>query len=626
MCGIAGFLDPKQEFSSVAEDVAAKMSQALFMRGPDAGGVWTDRASGIALAHRRLSIVDLSPAGAQPMTSSSGRFVLVFNGEIYNHMELRAELTESWRGHSDTETLLAMIEAHGLKATLKKTIGMFAIALWDRRERTLTLARDRVGEKPLYYGWQNGILLFASELKALRCHPAFNAQIDRGVLALFLQQKYIPAPYSIYHGIKKLMPGSLLVIKDSSQEAQLEYYWSAKTEIETSLASPFQGSATESIDQLEQLIRASVSRQMMADVPLGAFLSGGIDSSTVVGIMQSLSARPVKTFTIGFNEKDFNEAEHAKAVAKHLGTQHEELYVTAADALELIPQLPKVYCEPFADKSQIPTMLLSRMTRKHVTVALSGDGGDELFGGYTRYFESMKWMKKVARVPRELRDVTAVGVRALSVFDRKWRQYADLLETRSESEFYQRRVTKWQGAEEVVLGAKIPPTIFSDESQQPKTDSFFHRMMAIDFMSYLPDDIMCKVDRAAMANSLETRIPLLSQDIISFAWSLPLELKTQGGVGKWPLRQVLDRYVPRELIDRPKRGFNVPIPQWLRGELRPWAEELLSEKRLRDEGFFDVAKIRQQWSEHLSGRHNRTESLWSVLMFQAWLEKDSDKS
>lgn len=625
MCGIVGIFSSLSSNSKDLSPMAIHMANQIKHRGPDSSGDWHDEAHGIALGHRRLSIVDLSPAGHQPMQSHDGRYVMAFNGEIYNHLELRKDLAQQfpgyvWRGHSDTETLLLAISAWGLKRTLEQSHGMFAIALWDRQEKTLKLVRDRLGEKPLYSGICNGVLLFASELKALRAHPFFKATINRGAIALLLQQKYIPAPHSIYEGVFKLQTGIIYEFQSPNTDPRLEIYWDAKSVLTDSMANPFGGSAKEAADHLDALMRKSIQRQMLADVPLGAFLSGGIDSSTVVSIMQSLSSRPVKTFTIGFNEKEFNEAEHAKAVAKHLGTEHEELYVTAKHALDLVPRLPTVYCEPFADKSQIPTTLLCAMTRKHVTVALSGDGGDELFAGYTRYVETLKWWCRAQQIPKPLWGAASYGVGGMSLFDRKWREFADLLTTKSESQFYRRRVSKWNDAHQVVKGAFALPTIFDEESAQPQGGDFVHRMMGADLFSYLPDYILCKVDRAAMAASLETRIPLLDHEIVKFAWTLPTSQLLSEKRGKIPLRNVLDRYVPRELIERPKRGFNVPIATWLRGPLRDWAEALLNEQRLNQEGYFHSQVVRKQWAQHLSGKHNRSESLWSILMFQAWLE------
>jgi asparagine synthase (glutamine-hydrolysing) len=634
------------------------MGERLAHRGPDDGGVWCDADAGIGLSHRRLSILDLSVAGHQPMVSASGRFVIAFNGEIYNHLELRQELEGSalspspspasgrwetdWRGHSDTETLLAGIEAWGLEATLKKSIGMLAIALWDRETHTLTLARDRIGEKPLYYGWQGEgderTFLFGSELKALKVHPAFAADIDRGALCLLLRHNYIPAPYSIYQGIAKLEPGCLLSVSLAQPEPRIWKYWDLIEVARVGIAQPFAGTPDQSVDVLEVLTKDAVRQQMMADVPLGAFLSGGVDSSTVVALMQAQSSRPVKTFTIGFNEEGYNEAVHAKAVARHLGTEHTELYVTPEQAMGVIPHLPGLYCEPFADSSQIPTFLVSQLAKQHVTVSLSGDAGDELFCGYNRYQITDALWRKLSVVPAPLRALAAKGITSIS--PEKWDGLAHLipgaarysslgdklhkgagvLASPTVDDLYLGIVSHLRNPAEWVIDGKEPPTHL--KGSRPELDGLndVERMMALDTISYLPDDILVKVDRAAMGVSLESRVPFLDHRVVEFAWSLPLEYKLRDGQTKWPLRQVLYRHVPRELIDRPKMGFGVPLQDWLRGSLRDWAEGLLDEARLRREGYFHSAPIRQMWAEHLSGRRNWMPRLWNVLMFQAWLE------
>ena len=659
MCGLTGFLQAKSLDSDQAYVLATRMGDRIAHRGPDDSGVWCDAGAGIGLSHRRLSIIDPSPAGHQPMMSASGRYVITFNGEIYNHLSLRESLEKgtlslspaaashrgeyAWRGHSDTETLLACFDAWGIKATIKKSIGMFAFAIWDRKTRTLTLGRDRLGEKPLYYGWQGDTFLFGSELKALKAHPAFLAKIDRNSLALLMRHNYIPAPYSIYQYIAKLQPGCLLVVSLNQRELHLMPYWSGKQVVEDGLEQPFTGSPSEAVDALESMLKDAVNQQMVADAPLGAFLSGGVDSSTVVALMQAQSNRPVRTFSIGFHEDHYNEAQYAKTVAQHLGTMHTELYVTSKDALDVIPQLSSLYDEPFSDSSQVPTFLVSKMARQHVTVALSGDAGDELFGGYNRYVLTSHWWSRLAHSPVGIRRALAGAITAaspqawdtflkplLTVLPRsagvttvgdKLHKGASVLTSRSAAELYRGLVSHWSDPESLVLGAKEPATVLTDPTRQPLMKDEVEKMMALDMLSYLPDDILTKVDRAAMGVSLETRIPFLDHRVVEFAWRLPLDYKLRDGVGKWVLRQVLYKHVPKEMIERPKMGFGVPIDTWLRGPLKEWAESLLDESRLKREGFFHVEPIRQKWQEHLSGERNWQYHLWDILMFQAWLEE-----
>jgi asparagine synthase (glutamine-hydrolysing) len=648
MCGFAGYL------SSVAHPISSealnKMGDAIAHRGPDDKGIWSDTDAGIGLSHRRLSIIDLSPAGHQPMISASGRYVIAFNGEIYNHLELRKLLRHDkkdggqWRGQSDTETLLSGFDAWGIEETVKKSIGMFAFAVWDKQNSTLTLGRDRLGEKPLYYGWQGDAFLFGSELKALRAHPAFRAEIDRNSLALMMRHNNIPAPYSIYRGIYKLQPGFLLTVSLNNREPNFSQYWSGKEAAERGGANPFSGSPSEAVDALESLLNNAVTQQMVADVPLGAFLSGGVDSSTVVALMQAQSSRPVRTFSIGFHENQYNEAQHAKLVAQHLGTEHTEWYVTPKDALDVIPLLPRLYDEPFADSSQIPTFLLSQMTRKHVKVSLSGDGGDELFGGYNRYLLTKRLWGSLAYFPASIRRSMARAITAVSpsIWDAimkplqavlpkgtgavqwgdKLHKGAGLLASRSSAELYRGMVSHWTDPASLVLGGTEPATVLTDNSLQPLVDGEIERMMALDMLTYLPDDILTKVDRAAMGVSLETRVPFLDHRVVELAWRLPLKYKLRDGTGKWVLWQVLYKYVPKELIERPKMGFGVPIDSWLRGPLRDWAEDLLNESRLRQEGYFNPAPVRLKWQEHLSGKRNWQYHLWNVLMFQAWVEEN----
>jgi asparagine synthase (glutamine-hydrolysing) len=644
MCGIAGILGSSDPELRTA---VQRMISSIRYRGPDDSGVWIDERLGIGLGHARLSILDLSPEGHQPMVSASGRYVISYNGEVYNFADLRTEREHAgakFRGHSDTEVMLAIFEEWGIEKAVQRFVGMFAFALWDRHTRTLTLGRDRLGEKPLYYGWQGETFLFGSELKALRAHPASRAEVDRNALALLLRHNYIPAPYSIYQGISKLLPGCLLTVSLSQRNPRIAPYWSGKQAIEAGLTHPFEGSESAAVAALEALLKDAVGQQMVADVPLGAFLSGGVDSSTVVALMQTQSSRPVKTFTIGFHEEGYDEAQHAKLVARHLGTEHTELYVMPKEAMDVIPRLPALYDEPFSDSSQIPTFLVSELARRHVTVSLSGDGGDELFGGYNRYFWATNIWRRVGWVPQPLRAALAGALTALppsawnGVFRGlsrflpvDWRyaspgdklhKLAEVLAVRTPEEIYLGLVSHWKQPTEIVCGTHEPPTVLTDSARWADLPDFEQRMMYLDQMTYLPDDILTKVDRAAMAVSLETRVPLLDHRVVEFAWSLPLSMKIRHGQGKWLLRQVLYRHVPKELMERPKMGFGVPIDMWLRGPLKGWAEELLDEARMQREGYFNPRPIREKWEEHLSGRRNWSYYLWDVLMFQAWLARE----
>lgn len=653
MCGIVGFLRRSPVADAVAEAaIVSDMAACIRRRGPDHHATFVDTGNGLALGHLRLAIVDLSPSGEQPMRSAGGRFTIVYNGEVYNHLALRRELeaagaAPAWRGHSDTETLLAGFEVWGIEETLRRAIGMFAFGAWDRAEDALFLGRDRIGEKPLYYGWQGHgserTLVFASELAALTHHPAVTADVDRDALAAYLRTGYVPAPRSIYKGIAKLPQGTIARVDARTDAITITRYWRTTDAIAAGQRDPFAGTPAEAADELETLLRDAIGQQMMADVPLGAFLSGGVDSSTIVALMQQLSSRPVQTFTIGFNEALFNEAEYAKAVAAHLGTEHTELYVTAAQARDVITKLPSIYSEPFADSSQIPTFLVSELARRSVTVSLSGDAGDELFAGYTRYDITQKLWRRLSQVPQPLRAVAARLLTTLS--PTAWQRIADsarhvvpplgrfsnigdkihkgaaVIGSRDGDQLYHGLTSYWLDPAAVVRGAQPDGDAPYADLDVPPGLSDVERMMALDLVTYLPDDILTKVDRAAMAVSLETRVPLLDHRIVEFAWRLPLSIRTHKGRSKWPLREVLYRHVPRELIERPKAGFGVPVGEWLRGPLRDWAEHLLEPARLQAGGYLDAAPIRAVWERHLSGRSDQQYQLWSVLMFQAWREE-----
>ncbi|EDN70407.1 asparagine synthetase (glutamine-hydrolyzing) [Beggiatoa sp. PS] len=645
MCGITGFISQTGISVETLNNILVKMGDVLVHRGPDDQDIWLDKETGVGLAHRRLSIVDLSQQGHQPMLSHDGRFVIVFNGEIYNYLDIRKELekagvTSGWRGHSDTEVMLAAISQWGLEKAVKRFVGMFAFALWDRDEKVLYLVRDRMGEKPLYYGWMGNTFLFGSELKALRVHPAWRGEIDKRALALLMRYCYIPAPYSIYQDIFKLLPGTILSLPFTSKSYQIRPYWSAQEVVEQGINNPYLGTEKEAIEQLDVLLRDSIKQQMIADVPLGAFLSGGIDSSTVVALMQAQSERPVKTFSIGFSEADYNEAQHAKAVAQHLGTEHTELYVTPKQAIAVIPNLPTLYDEPFADSSQIPTFLISQLTRQQVTVSLSGDAGDELFGGYKRYFLGQSLWNKVGWLPQNLRGLMAKMLTTVSpqiwdsVFSmlspclpsklklstpgHKMHKLARFLTVTKPEEMYDEFMNLWAN---LVIADNELPTVLTDSNKWDNSLNFTENMMYLDMISYLPDDILVKVDRATMGVSLESRVPFLDHRIVEFAWRIPLSMKIRNNQGKWLLRQVLYQYVPKALIERPKMGFGIPLDSWLRGPLKEWAENLLAKKRLKEEGFFHTNLIQQKWEEHLSGKRNWQYYLWNVLMFEAWLEQ-----
>lgn len=648
MCGIVGVVGSLNSNVGLAlPELVDRMAALLAHRGPDDSGVWTDSGGDVALGSRRLSVIDLSHAGHQPMVSASGRYVVTYNGEIYNYREVRVEVEHHdpairWRGHSDTEVLLAAIERWGVPRTVEKLTGMFAFGVWDRRERMLHLARDRLGEKPLYYGWIDGAFVFASELKAFQGHPRWQGSIDRGVLALFLRHSCIPAPHCIYQNVYKLAPGTLLSVNADRaglrEELRPTRYWALANVVQSSREDDRKLPWQARMNELDALLRTAIKGQMISDVPIGAFLSGGIDSSTVVSVMQTQSSKPVRTFTVAFYEAAYSEADHARAVARHLGTDHTELYLTPADAIALIPKLPSIYDEPFADASQIPTFFVAELARRQVKVSLSGDGGDELFGGYNRYLWGRRVMRVLPLAPLSVRLRLANGLRrslaresgeganflgALLPMgegsDRprdRLQKLCDILEARSPGDIYQSFTSHWRQGD-VVLGANVAaPAPFEWGSLPNATE----QMMFNDTTWYLPDDILVKLDRAAMAVSLETRTPFLDHKIVEFAWRIPLGLKLRHGKGKWLLRQLLYSYVPKKLVERPKMGFEVPIGRWLRGPLKEWAAELLSAEKFRQQGYFDPAPILKKWNEHVAGTHNWQFHLWDVLMFQAWLE------
>jgi asparagine synthase (glutamine-hydrolysing) len=640
MCGIAGYWYTKGTLEHPLE-ILNRMGAAIAHRGPDDSGNFHDERAGIGLAFRRLSILDLSVEGHQPMFSSAGRYVMTFNGEVYNFKEIRHDLgPRQWRGHSDTEVMLAAFERWGVEPAVQRFVGMFAFALWDRQQSKLHLVRDRLGIKPLYYGLAGNAFVFASELKAIWQHPEFKGEIDRDALALYMRHNYVPSPHCIYKGLHKLQPGCMLTLDSEAATPQVSSYWSAKEVARKGHLSPLQANDSEAVEELHQLLLRAVNLRMIADVPLGAFLSGGVDSSTVIALMQAQSQRPVKTFTIGFHEQGYNEAIDAKRVAEYLGTDHTELYLTSKDALDVIPLLPSIYDEPFSDCSQIPTYLVSKLARRNVTVSLSGDGGDELFGGYNRYSMTRRIWNSMRVLPQLLRKAAASSVIALSperidavfrmlrpLFPKKLihsapgdkaHKLATLLGLQTPQAVYYRALSHWDNPEYVVVNSREPNTLRNCIEELSTSFDIEEVMMATDLLTYLPDDILTKVDRASMAVSLEARVPLLDHRVVEFAWRLPRELKIRDGVSKWILRQVLNKYVPQNLIERPKMGFGVPVDCWLRGPLRDWAENLLSDKNFALHGFLNIVPIREKWREHLSGDHNWQYLLWDVLVFQDW--------
>jgi len=624
------------------------MCKEIQNRGPDAEGFWYEDSSPVVLGHRRLAIQDLSMAGRQPMISASGRYVIAFNGEIYNHLNLRQELRQDnhrWSGHSDTETLLQCVECWGVEVTLSKLVGMFAFALWDKTENVLTLARDRLGEKPLYWGWCGEALFFSSELKAIRAHSGFTAVINRDVLALYMRLSYVPAPYSIYEGIEKLLPGHYVSIPlgrefSTGRFSKPKSYWSLQQVAISGVKKPFEGDPHDAVDAVEKQLENSVKAQMLSDVPLGAFLSGGVDSSLIVSMMQKNTSRKVNTFTIGFDDPGFNEAHHAKLVARFLDTNHTELYVTSSDALDVVPALATIYCEPFADSSQIPTFLVSRLAKKDVTVSLSGDGGDEMFCGYNRYLASKRLLGPLKHAPIGIRKLIAscLSFYSPSVVNRtfgffspvipsslnvsmpgeKLRKLSDALAAEDSHALYKGLVSVLNDPCGLVLQSK-PLNNKIDDGWREFPD-IEHSMMLLDAETYMADDILVKVDRAAMACGLETRVPMLDHRFVELAWTMPLDLKYKDGKSKWLLRQVLYRSVPKDLIERPKAGFSVPLDSWLRGPLCSWAESLLDEVRLKKEGYLNHSAVRRLWESHLNRSENNQIILWNILMFQSWLE------
>jgi asparagine synthase (glutamine-hydrolysing) len=648
MCGIAGLLRPGGGDESHLSVTARHMTDALAYRGPDAAGYWTNAPAGIAFGHRRLSVLDLSQAGSQPMHSDCGRFTVTFNGEIYNHLDIRAELeaagvAPNWRGHSDTETLLCAVRHWGVEAALQRFSGMFALALWDQRERTLTLARDRFGEKPLFYGWSGRDLVFASELKALATHPAWSPSLDRNALTSFMRYAYVPAPATIWTGIRKLPSASYVTFAADASPGGMpapKPYWSLR---ETVIAAQENRivDEREAVAELQRLLSISIKRQCLSDVPLGAFLSGGIDSSTIVALMQAQTSHAVRTFTIGFREDAFDEASEARKVASHLGTSHTELYVDPRTAMDVIPKLPTMYDEPFADSSQIPTHLVSALARQHVTVALSGDAGDELFGGYNRHVWGDSLNARFVAMPAVLRHALGIFLRAISPEPAGTiaRLAAPLLPARlnvrragdqvaklarivgstSLHDMYRELCSVDNDPAQTVLQGEEGGSWSAEEMNKVKVklDPLAHMTLA-DTLSYLTDDILQKVDRAAMTVALETRVPFLDKDVVAFAARIPPGMKVRDGRGKWLVRQVLYQHVPRNLVDRPKTGFGIPIDDWLRGALKSWASDLLSPARLRAQNLFNADRVAARMSEHMSGRQNHGYWLWNVLMAQGW--------
>jgi asparagine synthase (glutamine-hydrolysing) len=625
MCGFTGFwttrAGPNQDMVKLGE----VMNKTLHHRGPDDGGVWADSSAGVVLGSRRLAILDLSPAGHMPMVSHNGRFVIAYNGEIYNFADIRKDLEkrgQSFTSNSDTEVLLNACAEWGVEPTLRRLNGMFAFALWDKQDRRLTLGRDRLGVKPLYYGWTQNSFVFGSELKALHAHPEFIRKQDRESLALFLRLGYIPAPYSIYEGVYKLPAGQFLTVSAPRQRASPEAYWDPQTVIQGCIENRFAGNFDEATDELDILLRDSVRLRMLADVPVGAFLSGGIDSSLVVSMMQAQASARVKTFTIAFQESSHNEAGYAKQIADHLGTEHTELHISPGEAQKLIPLIPGMFDEPFADPSQLPTLLVSKLARQSVTVSLSGDGGDELFGGYSEYLRGTHRLKFLGNLSPAVRKLARSSAKGMSAFGNgRFRRLAEVLQASSPEALHRYHVSQWKWPADLLPAVTEPATPFTHAPAWNGSMTDAERMMYTDLVTYLPEDILTKLDRTSMAVSLEAREPLLDYRFVEFAWRLPLEFKIHQGQGKRILRSVLSRYIPKPLFERPKMGFGVPVGQWLRGPLRSWAGDLLDHRKLQQEGVFNVEPIRRAWNEHLEGTRNRGVELWGILMFQAWQQK-----
>ena len=651
MCGFAGFM-PSQELKPKSSLIIKEMIEAIHHRGPDGSGTWQATDGTISLGHKRLAIVDLSNAGHQPMQSYDNHFTIVFNGEIYNHLELREKLSTSlnknflWQGSSDTETLLTAITEWGLEAALKSSVGMFAFALWDHKDEKLILARDRMGEKPLYFGKTNDSFIFSSELKSITQFPNFNNQVSKRGLREYLKYNYIPAPWSIYDGIFKLLPGSYAIVTKDHQ-IKFKNFWSIEDIFSKGKKEPFKN-YDEAVQSIEKSLTEAISLQMLADVPLGAFLSGGIDSSTIAAIMQSQSNDPIKTFTIAFEDPSYNEAPFAREIAKYLGTDHQEVLVTDKEAKKIIPKLSTMYDEPFADSSQIPTHLVCKAARQHVTVALSGDAADELFGGYNRYtwtpiiWSKFSWMPFMMRrilgkiiqfVPPSLVNLFEGWVNLLLPEKKKMKRSSDKFHkigsslefSKTLNEFCHRFALVWQNPDEII-NMKNSEDIYSDSSQNKNQNYIaqdeISQMMFDDLISYLPDDILCKVDRAAMSVSLETRVPFLDHRLVEISSRVPLSMKIRSSQGKYILREILYKHIPPELMDRPKAGFAIPVGDWIKGPLREWAEKLLDPIRIKNEGFFNVQKIQKMWRQHQSGKHDWTTKLWGILIFQSWLEKN----
>ncbi len=648
MCGLTGFWSMEKRPVHELEGRARRMAETIRHRGPDDSGTWTDQKAGFALGHRRLSILDLSEEGRQPMVSHDGRYVIAYNGEVYNFKELRKELEKQghlFQGNSDTEVVVNSLAEWGVEDALKKFNGMFALALWDKREKKLVLARDRLGIKPLYWGDSRGDLLFGSELKCFRAWPGFNNALNRNALALFFRHGFIPDPYSVFLGVNKLEPGTFLCFPSPGKHFKTRY-WSTRETALRGLSCPLNISEEDSVEELERILGDSITMRMVADVPIGAFLSGGIDSSTVVALMQSKSTRPVKTFSIGFHEKGFNEAEEAKRVSATLGTDHTELYLLPEEVLRIIPSIPEYWDEPFSDPSQIPTYAVSRLARQQVTVSLSGDGGDELFGGYTRYRRTQKIWKFAQRIPAPLRSRlgTLVGFFPPALWDgllkiispalssrsgkgpmgERLSKMADLLSQPDLGPLYYSRLSHFDQPADLLPGSQELKSILNDPRVPGEFQGVTERLMFLDSMHYLPGDILSKVDRASMAVGLEARVPLLDHRVFEYAWKLPLAQRVGGGVGKLVLRRLLERHLPSNLVNRPKMGFGIPLGDWLRGPLRPWAEELLLRESVEDRGLLNSGLVREMWNQHLSGERNRQFILWDVLVFQSWMRHWED--